>query len=435
MSADERYEIIDDSHGKGGFGQIAKHKDKILERFVAVKRLHMLSDAAARERFKREAKALARMSHPNVPAIYDVQFNDEQMLIFFEFIEGQTLRELIQSGTALSVERARRWFTQVAGALDHAHLKDIIHRDIKPENIVISGDHENATLVDFGIALSADDAQSLTKQGYVIGTPQYMSPEQASGEPLDGRSDLYSLGITLYETLSGHLPHVGGYQPLADQNETIPPAFDELIKECLAQDKNARITSAQEFIKRIRSAFRSDVPLSALLTEARLHEIAAALRQMSPEDFAVKPRGQKLLLVNRLKDLLRTDKPELRTGTAEVIALLTHLARFEGEGEYRPVINAAFEWGFEKAFGPNWQGHDQIRNALIASAKAANEAAHRIVSTEFLAFMKGKELAGLPRWYAHDVRLLVTALLANQNCGNEADDLAVLYDGLNAATH
>lgn len=346
MSLDDRYEIIDDSHGKGGFGQISKHRDKILERLVAVKRLHMLSDTAARERFKREAKALARMSHPNVPAIYDVQFNDEQMLIYFEFIEGQTLRELIQSGTALSVERARRWFTQVAGALEHAHSKDIIHRDIKPENIIISGDHENATLVDFGIALSVDDAQSLTKQGYVIGTPQYMSPEQASGEILDGRSDLYSLGITLYETLSAHLPHVGGYQPLADQNETIPPAFDDLIRECLAQDKNARISSAQEFIKRIRSAFRSDVPLSALLTEARLHEIGAALRQMSPEDFAAKPRGQKLLLVNRLKDLLRTDKPELRTGTAEVIALLTHLGRFESEGEYRPVIHAAFEWGF-----------------------------------------------------------------------------------------
>lgn len=431
----ERYEIIDDEHGKGGFGKISKHRDKILDRLVAVKQLHMLEDAAARERFKREAKALARMSHPNVPAIYDVKFSDDQMGIYFEFIEGQALGELIRSGSIPSLDKARRWFSQVASALDHAHSKNIVHRDIKPDNIIISTDHENATLVDFGIALSADDVQSLTKFGYVIGTPQYMSPEQANGDTLDGRSDLYSLGITLYETLSGHLPHAGVYQPLSDSNEAIPPAFDDLIKECLAQDKNTRISSAQEFIKRIRSAFRADIPLSELLTEARLHEIAAALRQMSAEDFNARPRGQKLLLVNRLKDLLRTDKPAVRTGTAEVVALLTRLARFEGQNEYRPIISAAFTWGFEKSYGPNWQGDDNIRDALIASAKAGNESAHQVLASEFLAFLNIDALGNLPRWYAHDVRLFVTALLANPSCGKEADDLAVLYDKLNEATH
>jgi serine/threonine-protein kinase len=297
MRIDERYELIDAAHGAGGFGKISKRRDLELDRLVAVKQLRLLSDSTAPERFERKARALARMSHPNVPAIYDVQLDGGQMYILFEFIDGEQLRSLISNTSPPPLERVRQWFAGVASALDHAHAKGLIHRDVKPENLIISKDMETATLVDFGIALSADDVRSLTKQGYVIGTPAYMSPEQAADEELDGRSDVYSLGITLYETLSGHLPHAGGYQPLSDANEAIPPAIDELIKECLAQDRNARIGSAQDFIKRLRSAFRTDVPLSTLLTDARLHEIAGALRQLSAEDFAAKPRGQKLLLL------------------------------------------------------------------------------------------------------------------------------------------
>lgn len=394
----------------------------------------MLTDQDARERFRREAKALARMNHPNIPAIYDVQFTDEQMFILFAFVEGRQLRDLI-GDTMPSLDRVRRWFTQVSAALDHAHSKGIVHRDIKPENIIISSDNENATLVDFGIALTADDARSLTKSGFVIGTPAYMSPEQTADEELDGRSDLYSLGIVLYETLSGHLPHPGGYQSLSDANEAIPPAFDEIIKECLAQDKNARLASAQEFIRRLRSAFRTDVPLSALLMDARLHEIAAALRQMSAEEFANKPRGQKLLLINRLKDLVRIDRPELRTGTADLIALMTRLTQFEEEKEYRPVITSAFQWGYWKMYGPNWQGNEEIRYSLIGAAKTAADTAHKVLSEEFIAFIKDEDLGTLPRWSTHELRQLVMALLANSNCGKAADELANLYDRINEATH
>jgi len=369
MSISERYEIIDEAHGEGGFGKVSKRRDKELDRLVAVKQLRLLDDSAARERFRREAKALAKMGHPNIPAIYDVQFGDEEMYICFEFIEGRPLRELVKSNTIPPMDRARRWFTQVAAALEHAHGEGIIHRDVKPDNIIISSDDENATLVDFGIALTADDVKKLTKSGYAIGTPGYMSPEQTAGLDLKPSSDLYSLGITLYETLSGHPPHPGGYQSLADANEAIPPAIDDLIKECIVQDRTGRLQSATEFIKRLRSAFRTDVPLSALLVEARLHEIVAALKQVSAEDFAAKPRGQKLLLINRLKDLLRVDKPQLRMGTAQVIALLTRLARFESPPEYGPVIAAAFEWGFDKTCGPNWQGEQDIRDALIGFGK------------------------------------------------------------------
>lgn len=435
MSTEDRYEVIHEAHGEGAFGRVAKRRDKLLERLVAVKQLKVF-DEESKERFRREAKMLAKMSHPHIPAIYDVRFADERMEIYFAFVEGMTLRELIKQSVIPSMDQVRRWFTQVASALDHAHTLGIVHRDIKPDNIIVSVDNENALLVDFGIALTVDDVRKLTGTGYVIGTPVYMSPEQTQGDALDGRSDLYSLGITLYETLSGHLPHPGGYQPLADANEAIPPAIDTLIKECLAQDRNLRLNSAGEFVRRLRSAFRLDVPLSTLLTEARLHEVVGALRQMSTEDFAAKPKGQRLLLINRLKDLIRTDRPELQIAAAQVIALLTNLARLEGAREYVQIIHAAFYWGFEKLYGTSWHGQPDIREALIDTAKLVNSEAHHVLASEFITFLLGKDLTAHQRWFPHDLRLLVMSLLANTACSDtDAESLASLYDEINAKTH
>jgi len=430
----DRYETIDDVHGEGGFGKISKYRDKELDRFVAVKELRMLDDDA-KERFRREAKALARMNHPNIPAIYDVEFGPDKMRIFFAFVEGKPLREMIAAPVIPTMDKARRWFTQVAAALEHAHFQGIIHRDVKPDNIIISPNEENATLVDFGIALTADDVKKLTKSGYVIGTPAYMSPEQANGETLDGRSDLWSIGITLYETLCGHLPRPGAYQALSDANEAIPPAVDNLIKDCLVQDRLSRIPSASEFIKRLRSAFRTDVPLSTLLTDARLHELIAALRQLSAEEFAARPRGQRLLLVNRLKDLLRINKPDLLTATAQFIALLVRLSRFETPNDYETVVSSALEWGFDKSYGPAWQGDEDIRDGLVEAAKAANKTAHQVISNAVLGFLDPKNLTSLSRWYLHSLRLLVTSLLANTNCEEKAEELAQVYDKINEASH
>lgn len=435
MDITDRYELIDANHAEGGFGRISKRRDKILDRLVAVKQLRLLDNTEARERFLREAKTLARLNHPNIPAIYDIQQDQAQMYIYFAFVEGKSLRSHVNAETVPSLDRARRWFTQVASALDHAHANGIVHRDIKPDNIIISESEENATLVDFGIALTSDDVKSLTKEGYVIGTPAYMSPEQANGEELDRRSDIFSLGITLYETLSGHLPVAGGYQSLADSNEAIPPAIDDLIRQCIAQDRNARVQSATDFIRLLRSAFRTDVPLSSLLVDARLHELAAGLRKLSAEDFAGKPRGQKLLVINRLKDLLRTEKPELRTATADVVALLTRIAQLEAEPEYRPIVRAAYEWGFDKLYGVGWTGNQDVRDAILGATRTANATAHRVLATEFLAFVKDKQLASLPRWYTHDLRAASMTLLANPSCGVEADALANFYDMVNAATH
>lgn len=430
----ERYETIQEAHGEGGFGKISKYRDRELDRLVAVKELRLLDDDS-RERFRREAKTLAKLNHPNIPAIYDVEFGPEKMRIFFAFIDGKPLRDLITVPLIPTMDRARRWFTQMAAALEHSHSFGIIHRDVKPDNIIISPNDENATLVDFGIALTDDDVKKLTKSGYAIGTPAYMSPEQANGEALDGRSDLWSLGVTLYEVLSGHLPHPGAYQDLSDANEAIPPAIDALIKDCLVHDRVSRIPSAGEFIKRLRSAFRSDVPLSTLLTDARLHELVGALRQLSAEDFTSRPRGQKLLLINRLKDLVRIDKRDLQTATAQFIALLVRLCRFEEPNDYEPVVTFALEWGFERSYGPNWQGDEDIRDGLVEAAKGANAVAHRVLSNALLAFLEPKQLANFQRWYLHGLRLLVASLLANTNCGDKADALALVYDNINVASH
>ena len=435
MTNSDRYEMIDEAHGEGGFGKIQKRRDNILDRFVAVKLLTLYDDEEARERFKREATTLAKMSHPNIPAIYDVDFLEKEMWIYFEYIEGNNLKDVIGEKTLPSIEQARRWFTHIGFALEHAHKLGIVHRDVKPANIIISPEYRTASLVDFGIALTQDDIDSLTGVGYVVGTAAYMSPEQIAGEKLDGRSDLYSLGLTLYETLSGHLPHAVEYQALSDSNESIPPPVDLLIKKCLVQDKNHRIETASDFILELRETIRTDIPLSNLLTEARLHEIISVLSQLSSDEFHSKPVGQRLLLINRLKDLMRTDKPELVLATARLIELLINLAMFEPEKDYRIVVQSGFEWGFEKKYSDTWQGEQQIRDVLIIATKRANKMAHAVLAGQFLEFVKEKALDTQPGWYIHDLRKITMSLLANPNCGDLAQDIAEFYDKINIITH
>jgi serine/threonine protein kinase len=195
--------------GHGGMGEVWKAEDTNLLRTVAVKLLkeEMASDAEWKARFLREARTAARLSHPNIATIYAVDEVDKRMYIAMELVEGQSLKAMIAART-MSMPDVVRIVKRCADALAEAHTHGVIHRDVKPENIVVT--RRGVKMLDFGIAklvdAPAEDAGKLTSDGTVIGTPDYMSPEQALGKPIDHRSDIFSLGVVLHEALTGKHP-------------------------------------------------------------------------------------------------------------------------------------------------------------------------------------------------------------------------------------
>src|SRR5580765_3692714 len=198
--------------GQGGFAAVFRARDNALNRDVAVKVLDvdLAPSPTVAERFLREAQTVARLEHPHIVPIYKVGRHEEVFYIIMRCIDGLSLGDLLERHQKLSIGDAARIARQVADALAYAHSHDIVHRDIKPDNVLL--DKSGHVLVtDFGIAKAAQAATAaqLTTEGMIIGTPQYMSPEQASGDKVDGRSDIYSLGIVLYQMLSGEPPFDG----------------------------------------------------------------------------------------------------------------------------------------------------------------------------------------------------------------------------------
>jgi serine/threonine protein kinase len=431
---DDRYKTVKKAHGEGGFGKVSIYMDSLLERQVAVKKL-LYPDTQNKERFHREAKILAKLSHAFIPSIFDLSFEEDEFFIIFEYIDGTNLREYIERGTIPDISTVQRWFTQIALAIDHAHQKKILHRDIKPENIIISKDERSAVLVDFGIALSGEDTRNLKKRGYIIGTPGYMAPEVPAGQSFTEASDFYSLGVTLYELMSGKLPLVDAYISLSGHNESIPPAIDELIKACLVTNHNERINNAKDFINSLHTALRSDIPFSALLTESRLHEIQEALTRLSPEEFHSKPIGQRLLVINRVKDLIRAEIDNMKKPTAGMISILLKIGMLESKSNYKPIVDAALNWGLEMFYGTEWQGDDNIRDSLKWCAKNYNKEAHQVASQSVLEYAGKFNLREKPKWWLHSLRDIVTSLLANPNSENDAEALAILYDNINTYSH
>src|ERR1700688_3524767 len=204
--------------GAGGMGEVYRATDTRLERTVAIKILRGQGarDSASRERFQREARAASALNHPHICTVYDVGEADGQPYLVMEHLQGQTLRELIRQGP-LSLDQIMDLAIQIADALDAAHTHGIVHRDIKPANIFITT-RGQAKVMDFGIAkrMRQEGAETvltteamLTEPGAAVGTVAYMSPEQARGEILDARMDLFSFGVTLYEMITGALPFQG----------------------------------------------------------------------------------------------------------------------------------------------------------------------------------------------------------------------------------
>src|ERR1700712_1953606 len=260
-----RYEV-GELLGRGGMAEVRKGTDVRLGRTVAIKRLRtdLASDATFQARFRREAQSAASLNHPAIVSVYDTGeemstdgSNVAQPYIVMEYVAGRTLRDIIREGRKILPERALEITSGVLAALDYSHRAGIIHRDIKPGNVMLtpSGD---VKVMDFGIARAVSDASStMTQTAAVVGTAQYLSPEQARGENVDSRSDVYSTGCLLYELLTGRPPFVGdspvavAYQHVREQapppsslDEDLTPELDAIVMKSLAKSVGDRYPSA-----------------------------------------------------------------------------------------------------------------------------------------------------------------------------------------------
>ena len=247
------YEILD-AMGAGGMGKVYRAKDTRLDRTVAIKILpaHLSSDPVRKQRFEREAKTISSLNHPNICVLYDVGQQDGIDYLVMECIEGETLSKRLEKG-ALPLEQVLKYGTQIADALDKAHRSGVVHRDLKPGNIMLTP--TGAKLLDFGLAKPTEPLSSaetltaatrnspVTERGTIVGTFQYMSPEQIEGKELDGRSDLFSLGAVLYEMLTGQRAFPGKSQlsvasailekeptPISTLKPMTPPALNHAIR-------------------------------------------------------------------------------------------------------------------------------------------------------------------------------------------------------------
>jgi serine/threonine protein kinase/Tol biopolymer transport system component len=280
--------------GRGGMAVVYEAYQSALSRRVAIKVLppEMSFDETFVQRFVQEARAAARLSHPNIVTIHDVGRQEGYYYIVMQFLEGEVLSDLIQRAGRLPAERAMQILWQIASALDYAHAHGLVHRDIKPANIIVgAGDH--ATLTDFGIAKAAESTR-LTRTGMLVGTPQYMSPEQASGQPVGPASDLYSLGIVVYQMLAGQVPFQGDStpallhrqvyeQPLAVRTYVpgLPEGVDAVLARALAKDPTHRFTSAAAMARALSDALAGrTVPVAAVSAPTQL--MAAPLARQKP---------------------------------------------------------------------------------------------------------------------------------------------------------
>jgi Protein kinase domain len=423
-----RYTIEDTPVGQGGFGKVRTGTDELLERKVAVKTLDPAWAAASPEdksRFRREAKTLAQLSHPSIPAIYDVDFGEgdqvnEKLEIICQFIEGETLRHILETEDTVPLSSCRIWFDQLASALEHAHEKNIIHRDIKPENIIVSPDRKHCYIVDFGIALSKSEMERLTGSDNWIGTPGYMSPEQEQGEDVDSSDDLYVLGGCLYEALCGHRIEQGNYQSLSSINELVPPAIDALIKRCIAP-KPRRLKSATEFRNQLRLALQGHRTFSEVLANGQLHEVVAAIGQMSAAQFMELKVSQRLLILQKCADVVVAQDRRFAPARSEFLAVMTRIGIHLEPEDYEKIIVPALNIGFGAGTGDDaaTKGVPIIRDSLAESAQVVEQPNHHIIVKSVIEWIEGLDLKNQRVGLYHRLRLVLCGLMANQHCSDE----------------
>ena len=266
----DRYEIIK-TIGEGGMANVYLAEDTILERKVAIKVLRgdLSNDEKFIRRFKREALSVSNLSHPNIVEVYDVGEEDGNYYIVMEYIEGKTLKQLLQKRGALTLTEVIDIMSQLTDGLAHAHEAYIIHRDIKPQNIMIE-DNGRIKITDFGIAMALNSTQ-LTQTNSVMGSVHYLPPEQANGKGSTVKSDIYSLGILMYELLTGSVPFKGDtaveialkhmkekIPSVRKQNPTIPQSVENIILKATAKNPKNRYDSVREMYNDLQTALERD---------------------------------------------------------------------------------------------------------------------------------------------------------------------------------
>jgi eukaryotic-like serine/threonine-protein kinase len=296
----DRYELLE-LVGSGGMSSVYKAHDRLLERNVALKVLHPHygEDAEYVERFRREARAVAQLSHPNIVTVIDRGEADGHQFIVFEFVDGENLKELIQRTGPLPTRRAVELALAVAEGLAFAHQHELVHRDVKPQNVLLNGDGE-AKVTDFGIARSLDVEHSVTQTGTVLGTSNYLSPEQARGEQVSPATDVYSLGVVLYELLTGDVPfpgdnfvavamkHINEQPPdLLERRPDLPMRLVAAVDRALAKDPEQRFRSMDEFARELRSTLAE---LAEPDSERTFIARSPVLRESAPRRVRTAPR-------------------------------------------------------------------------------------------------------------------------------------------------
>ena len=295
-----RYELLE-KIGSGGMAIVYKARCRLLNRFVAVKMLRpeFNDDVEFLKRFETEAQAAAALSHPNIVSVYDVGTHDRIHYIVMEYVEGVTLKEFLSDTGPLPIEKIVDFSSQIASALEHAHAKKIIHHDIKPHNIIIT---ESGLLkvTDFGLARAVSASTTVASAG-AIGSVHYASPEQARGGFTDAKSDIYSLGITMYEMTTGHVPFDGDTPvsiaikhlqkeptPPSEIAPDIPHSLERIILKCIEKEPSKRYQNAGDIIEDLKTVLNND---GVVYKNEGDEEKFSTRRMPTPED--IKREGEK----------------------------------------------------------------------------------------------------------------------------------------------